>query len=70
MDNKDKEFFYTDFNSLGNIVNSVVQNTNLRQGMKKTTVFKFWAQVVGKKFEKYSRIEALNNQGVHYRESS
>lgn len=64
MNNKDKEFFYTDFNSLGNIVNSVVQNTNLRQGMKKATIFKFWAQVVGKKFEKYSKIEALNAQGV------
>lgn len=64
MNNKEKEFFYTDFNSLGNIVNSVVQNTNLRQGMKKATVFKFWPQVVGKKFEKYSKIEALNNQGV------
>lgn len=64
MNNKDKEFFYTDFNSLGNIVNTVVQNTNLHQGMKKATVFKFWPQVVGKKFEKYSKIEALNNQGI------
>lgn len=64
MNRQDKEFFYTDFNSLGNIVNSVVQNSNLRVGMKKATVFKFWDKVVGKKFEKYSRIESLNSQNV------
>jgi len=64
LKNKQKEFFYTDFNSLGNIVNSVVQETNLRQGMKKATIFKFWQNVVGKKFEKHSRIEALTQQGI------
>ena len=64
MSNDNKEFFYTDFNSLGNIVNTVIQNSNLRQGVKKATVFKFWSKVVGKKFEKHSKIEAINQQNV------
>lgn len=64
MSNSDKEFFYTDFNSLGHLVNKVVQDSNLRQGIKKTTIFKFWSKVVGKKFEKYSKIEAINQQNV------
>lgn len=63
MDKK-KELLYSDFNSLGSVVDSVVQNSNLRQGMKRATIFKFWAQVVGKKFEKYSKIEALNLQNI------
>jgi len=64
MSNDNKEFFYTDFNSLGNLVNTVIQNSNLRQGVKKATVFKFWSKVVGKKFEKHSKIEAINQQNV------
>ena len=61
---RNKEFFYTDFNSLGSVMNSVLQAPNLRQGMKKSTAFKFWGKVVGKKFEKYSKIESLNNDNV------
>lgn len=64
MSRNDKEFFYTDFNSLGNIVNKFVQDTNLKQGVKKATIFKFWPKVVGKKFEKHSKIEAINQQNV------
>lgn len=61
---RNKEFFYTDFNSLGSVMNSVLQAPNLRQGLKKSTVFKFWGKVVGKKFEKYSKIESLNRDNV------
>lgn len=59
-----KEFLYTDFNSIGFVANSMLQAPNLRQGMKKSTVFKFWDKVVGKKFEKYSKIESLNSDNV------
>lgn len=61
---RNKEFFYTDFNSLGSVMNSVLQSPNLRQGLKKTTAFKFWGKVVGKKFEKCSKIESLNRDNI------
>ena len=64
MNNKEKEFFYTDFNSLGSVMNSVINTTALKSGMKKATLFKFWSKIVGKKFEKYSKIEALTAQNV------
>lgn len=60
----DKEFLYTDFNSIGFLANNLLQAPNLRQGMKKSTVFKFWGKVVGKKFEKYSKVESLNHDNV------
>ena len=61
---KNKEFFYTDFNSLGSVMNEIVQNSNLKNGVKKATLFKFWNKVAGKKFEQYSKIESLNTDGV------
>ena len=61
---RNKEFFYTDFNSLGSVMNEIVQNSNLKLGVKKATLFKFWNKVAGKKFEKYSKIESLNADGL------
>ena len=61
---KDREFFYTDFNTLGSVMNDIVQNSGLRYGVKKATLFRFWNKVAGKKFEKYSRIESLSRDGV------
>ena len=59
-----KEFFYTDFNSLGNVMNTVLNAPALKNSMKKATLFKFWAKIAGKKFEKYSRIESLTAHNV------
>lgn len=46
--------------SLGCVMDSVFQNSNLKQGMKKATLFKFWSKVVGKKFETVSEINSLS----------
>lgn len=59
-----KEFFYTDFNSLGNVMNTVLNTPVLKNSMKKATLFKFWPKAAGKKFEKYSRIDSLTPQNV------
>lgn len=61
---KNKEILYSDFNSVDNILGSVFQNSNLKQGMKKATVFKFWSKAAGKKFEKYSKAVSLNQSNV------
>lgn len=56
-----KKILYSDLNALGNIVDSVLQNPKLKDGMKKATLFKFWPKTVGKKFENVSEIVSLNS---------
>ena len=46
-----KEILYSDFNSVENILGAVMKNPKLKQGLKNTTIFKFWPKVAGKKFE-------------------
>lgn len=64
MDGENKEILYSDFSSLGSVMSSVMQSSNLKQGVKKASVFKFWSKVVGKKFEKYSRPESITPSNV------
>ncbi len=51
-------------NSLGSVLDSVIQTSNLRSGMKNSTVFKFWAKAAGKKFEKVSRAQSITRSNV------
>ena len=55
-----KKILYSEMDSLGCVMDTVLQNSNLKQGVKKATLFKFWNKVVGKKFESVSEITALN----------
>ena len=64
MDKNNKEILYSDFTSLDSIMSSVLQNSNLKQGVKKASLFKFWPKIAGKKFEKYSRPESITNANV------
>lgn len=64
MTENKREIRYSEFSSLDSVMSSVLMNPKLRQGMKKSSVFKFWPKVVGKKFEKYSRAEALNSNNI------
>lgn len=64
MTDDKREIRYSEFSSLDSIMSSVLQNPKLRQGVKKASVFKFWSKAAGKKFEKYSRAEALNSNNV------
>lgn len=57
-----KKIHYCDMDALGSVMDSVLQNPVLRRGMKKATLFKFWAKIAGKKFENVSRIESLNSR--------
>lgn len=63
MDNN-KEILYSDFTSLGNVMSSVLQNPNLKQGIKKASLFKFWSKIAGKKFEKYSKPDSITPANV------
>lgn len=56
-----KKILYSDMNSLGSIMDGVVNTPQLKKGLKKATLFKFWEKVVGKKFEKVSKIIGLDN---------
>lgn len=64
MDKNSNEILYTDFASLGNVMSSVLQSSNLRQGVKKASLFKFWPKIAGKKFEKYSAPQAITPSNV------
>lgn len=57
-----KKILYSEMDSLGSVVDIFLQNSNLKSGMKKATLFKFWKQVVGKKFETVSEISTLNEK--------
>lgn len=54
----------SEFSTMESIMASVINEPQLKQGFKNASIFKFWAKVVGKKFEKYSRAESLNSNGV------
>lgn len=64
MNNDRKDNRNSDFSTVESVMSSVMQNSNLRQGIKKASVFKFWAKAAGKKFEKYSRAEGINANNV------
>lgn len=59
-----KKILYTKFESAGDILSSVLRNTDLQAGIKKTTLTKFWGKIVGKKFEEVSKPVSLSNQGL------
>ena len=56
---KVKKLVYSEMNPLGNIVDSVINNSSLKNGLKKATLLKFWSKAAGKKFEKVSEISNL-----------
>ena len=59
-----KKILYTKFETAGDVLSSVLKNTDLQAGIKKTTISKFWGKVVGKKFEEISKPVSLSTQGV------
>ena len=59
-----KKILYSDFNDVGSVLDSVIKNSDLQYGIKKSVLTKFWPKVVGKKFENYSRPESLNRSGI------
>lgn len=59
-----KKILYTKFETAGDVLSSVINNSGLQAGIKKTMLAKFWGKVVGKKFEALSKPESLNSQGV------
>ena len=59
-----KNILYTKFEAVGDVLSSILKNTDLQAGIKKTTLSKFWGKVVGKKFEGISKPASLSNKGV------
>ncbi len=59
-----KKILYSEFNNIGSVLDSVIKNSDLQYGIKKSTLTKFWDKIVGKKFENYSRPTSLNRNGL------
>lgn len=56
-----KKILYSNMDTLASIMDNVVNTPQLKTGLKKATLFKFWGKVVGKKFENVSKILGLDN---------
>ncbi len=59
-----KKINYCEMSSLGGVLDSFLKESNLKQGLKKTTLFKFWPKIVGKKFEDVSKIYGITQNDV------
>ena len=58
-----KRILYSGLENIGHVVNSIVKDTDLQNGIQKSMLFKFWGKIVGKKFEKITRPVSINNKG-------
>ena len=58
-----KRILYSGLENIGDVVNSIVKDTDLQNGIQKSMLFKFWGKIVGKKFEKITRPVSINNKG-------
>lgn len=58
-----KKILYSGLESIGDLVQSVVNNSDLNKGLKKSMLFKFWGKIVGKKFEKITNPVSINPKG-------
>lgn len=58
-----KKINHLEMNSASEIMDKLLQGTNLRASFKKSTLFKFWPKIAGKKFENHSKVENLIERG-------
>ena len=61
-----KKILYSEMDSLGVVMDSILKNPALQKGVKSATLFKFWNKVVGKKFEKVSTPISLSKKFNNY----
>lgn len=59
-----RKIMSSEFKTIGNILDSVIQNSDLQKGIKRTTLAKFWGKIVGKKFESMSKPSSINRNNV------
>lgn len=59
-----KKIMYSDFKQVGGILDTVIKGSDLQAGLKKSALCKFWGNVVGKKFENYSKPYSLSKKNV------
>jgi hypothetical protein len=56
-----KKILYSELNSVGDVLDNVFKDININAGMKKSTFYKFWSKIVGKKFESVSKPADIRN---------
>ena len=54
-----KKVLYSDMSSLGSLVDSFMADTPFHDEVKKSTFYKFWPKIAGKKFENSSEISGF-----------
>ena len=58
-----KKILYSGLENIGDVVNSLVKESDLNKGIQRSMLFKFWGKIVGKKFEKITRPVSINPRG-------
>lgn len=57
-----KEILYTDFKGIDSLLSDMLKdNKILQKAMKRSTIYKFWAKVVGKPFDTKSKPHGMIN---------
>lgn len=60
-----KEILYTDIKGIDSLISDLLKdNQMLQKAMKRSTIYKFWAKVVGKPFDTKSRPHGMINGSI------
>jgi len=60
-----KEILYTDFVGIDSLISDMLsENKVLQKAMKRSTIYKFWAKVVGKPFDTKSKPHGMINGSI------
>ena len=57
-----EKILYTNFEQVGDTMDSILESPNLANKLKKYNLSKIWGQIVGKRFETRSYPATLNNK--------
>jgi len=59
-----KKVLYTDFEDVGSIIESMLSSKDLKKAFTRSTLYKFWDKVVGKRFCEKSKPYSMMGGGV------
>ena len=59
-----KQFLYTDFVEVDSIINSMMDNPNLKKAVTKTNLYNFWDKILPEKFKYRSKPYSMLPGGI------
>ncbi len=59
-----KKVLYTDFEGIDNVIADLLENKDIKRGITRCNLYKFWGKVVGEKFSTKSKPYGMTYGGV------